>query len=91
MPVETGENGPVFSETSIAALLPEIIAKNKKPIVGVVDSGKLYDPLADWLEKYGLPVFRSSDRAVACLAKYISGRLAADQLRRNHQVASMAN
>ena len=50
-------------------------------MVTVVDSGKLYDPLADALEAGGLPVFRSADRAVRTLGKYVEGRLYAEQIR----------
>ncbi len=69
------------AENSVARLMPELADRLKKPLVGVVDGGKLYDPLVDLLEERGLPVFRSSDRAVAALAKYIEGRRFAEQLR----------
>ena len=71
----------VTSEASIARRLPRLAAEYTKPVVAVVDSGKLYDPLADTLEEGGLPVFRSADRAVWTLGKYIEWRLHAEQIR----------
>lgn len=67
---------------SIARLFPELVRNCQKPLVGVVDAGRLYTPLYEHLEDAGVPVFRSCDRAVAALAKYVEGRLYADALRR---------
>lgn len=69
------------ADNSIAQLMPAIAARSKKPVVGVVDGGVLYDPLVDTLERAGLPVFRSSDRAVAAMALYIKGRMSAERIR----------
>jgi len=75
-------NESLASEDSIAQRLPRLAARCEKPIVAVVDSGKLYDPLAQVMESGGLPVFRSADRAVWTLGKYVEGRLWAEQVRR---------
>jgi hypothetical protein len=37
-----------------------------------IDAGRLFDPLADYLEKNGLPVFRRCDRAVSLMKKLVS-------------------
>jgi acyl-CoA synthetase (NDP forming) len=66
---------------SIAVTLPLLIAELDKPVVGVVDGGRLYDPLVDELVKEKMAVFRSSDRAVRALALYIEGRLQAERIR----------
>jgi len=66
---------------SIAVEMPRIVAALEKPVVGVVDGGRLYDPLVDELMQKGMAVFRSSDRAVNALALYIEGRLLAEGLR----------
>ena len=66
---------------SIAVALPGLTAELDKPVVGVVDGGRLYDPLVDELVKKRMAVFRSSDRAVRALALYIEGRLHAERLR----------
>lgn len=51
-----------------------------KPLVMVVDSGPLYDHLANSLEQRGLPVFRSADQAVRVVGKYVQKRLELQQL-----------
>jgi len=67
---------------SIARLLPEVARETGKPILGVVDGGRLYDGLRDRLTAQGVPVFPVCDRAVAALARYIQARLHAERLRR---------
>jgi acyl-CoA synthetase (NDP forming) len=69
------------TEGSIAKLLPEVARQSEKPIIGVIDGGRLYDPLRDALMAGGVPVFPVCDRAVAALAQYIQARLHADMLR----------
>ena len=66
---------------SIAMALPDLVAELDTPVVGVVDGGRLYDPLVDVLMAKGMAVFRSSDRAVRAMAMYIEGRLHAERLR----------
>jgi acyl-CoA synthetase (NDP forming) len=75
LPEGMREGESLTADSGIATLLPIAVAKSDKPILGVVDGGRLYDPMVDLLEKGGVPVFRSSDRAVAALAKYTSYRL----------------
>ncbi len=81
LPAGLREQESTDSEESIVQLLPKVMKKMKKPVLGVVDSGKLYDNMVDKLESKGVCVFRSSDRAVAALAKYISCRLHTDSIR----------
>ncbi len=75
------ESTEPFAPESIVNLLPQVVAQADKPIIGVVDGGRLYDPMVDELEKQGVIVFRSSDRAVAALAKYINGRARINAIR----------
>lgn len=70
---------------SIAAAMPRLVAGLDKPVVGVVDGGRLYDPLVDRLISENMAVFRSSDRAVQALARYIAGRRNAQRIRQQHQ------
>lgn len=70
----------ISSQDSIVARIPKLAAKHTKPLVMVVDSGALYDPLANALQKEGLPVFRSADQAVWVFGKYIQGRLRMQQI-----------
>jgi acyl-CoA synthetase (NDP forming) len=71
----------LHAQGSIARLLPEVARQSDKPVIGVIDGGRLYDPLRDALMASGVPVFPVCDRAVAALAQYIQARLHADMLR----------
>ncbi len=71
----------LYAEGGIATLLPDVARQSDKPIIGVIDGGRLYDPLRDALMAGGVPVFPVCDRAVAALAQYIQARLYADLLR----------
>lgn len=51
----------------------ELWERTGKPFVCVVDSGRLYDPLASLLERGGIPVFRKIDRAARALSAFVSG------------------
>lgn len=66
---------------SIARTMPEEIDRLEKPVIGVVDGGRLYDPLVDELVDSGMAIFRSSDRAVQALAMYMEGRLYGEKLK----------
>ena len=68
---------------SIALQMPRLAEELDKPVIGVVDGGRLYDPLVDELMAKGMAVFRSSDRAVQALSMYIQGRLLGERIK-NH-------
>ncbi|MFV2072285.1 MAG: acetate--CoA ligase family protein [Thermoanaerobaculales bacterium] len=61
----------ILDPGSVARRLPEVAAASHKPLVVVIDSGVLFDPLAGPLQAAGLPVFRSADRAVRALCRWI--------------------
>jgi len=61
----------ILDPGSIARLLPEVAAASDKPLLAVVDSGVLFDPLANVLQAGGLPVFRAADRAVRALGRWV--------------------
>ncbi|ACN14441.1 conserved hypothetical protein [Desulforapulum autotrophicum HRM2] len=71
--VRKGES--LTAKTGIATLMAKAVAAIEKPVLGVVDAGRRFDPMVDLLEQGGVPVFRSSDRAVSALAKYMGCRL----------------
>ncbi|GAB1408870.1 acetate--CoA ligase family protein [Desulfovibrionales bacterium] len=71
----------LWAKGGIAQCLPEVVRQTETPIVGVIDGGRLYDPLRDILMARGVPVFPVCDRAVAALAQYVQARLYADMLR----------
>ena len=66
---------------SIRNRLIRLSKETEKPLVAVVDGGRMFDPLRDALVAAAIPVFTVCDRAVAALALYIQGRLAAESLR----------
>lgn len=63
-------NESIHHDRSIARALPAVAAASSKPLAVVIDSGRLYDPLADELSAGGLPVFRAADRAVRALRRW---------------------
>ena len=75
LPDKPGELGSFISEESIVNLINKAFQRIQKPVVGVVDGGRLYDPMVDVIGSFGIPVFRSSDRAINALAKYINCRI----------------
>lgn len=75
LPEEMDLNNRVGSKKSIVKRISTLNEASPKPLIIVVDSGKLYDPMADGFQKHGLPVFRSADIAVSVLGKYIYNRL----------------
>jgi acyl-CoA synthetase (NDP forming) len=66
-----GHQESILDPGSIAQLLPSVAATSDKPLVAVVDSGVLFDPLVNALRSGGLPVFRSADRAVRALCTWV--------------------
>lgn len=69
-------------DRSIVARMADLLPTLSTPVIGVVDGGRLFDPLVDRLKEAGMCVFRTSDQAVAALAQYLDGRLNARQIRR---------
>jgi acyl-CoA synthetase (NDP forming) len=66
-----GHTESILDPGSVAQRLPEIARAIDKPLVVVVDSGALFDPLALALEKGGLAVFRKADRAVRAMCRWV--------------------
>jgi len=76
------------NSASIAQAMPGVVAILEKPVVGVVDGGRLYDPLVDELIAGGMAVFRSSDRAVQALAMFLEGRIYGEKLKQRDKNVS---
>jgi acyl-CoA synthetase (NDP forming) len=72
------------SDKGIKNLVIELVEKSDKPLVAVIDGGRLYDPLRDALIEGGVPVFHVCDQAIAALSLYIQGRLEMERLRRGN-------
>jgi acyl-CoA synthetase (NDP forming) len=67
---------------STVHLMPPLAARNEKPIVGIVDAGRLYDAMSARLMDQGVCVFRNSARGTTALVRYVEARLRADVLRK---------
>jgi len=65
---------------STVALMPPMVARHDKPVIGVIDAGRLYDAMAARLMDRGVCIFRNCARATTALAQYVEARLYAAQL-----------
>jgi indolepyruvate ferredoxin oxidoreductase beta subunit len=63
------------AEESLARRIPRLFAEATKPLIVVVDSGPLYDPLVRALRLAGVPVFPSADQAIRSLGRYLCHRV----------------
>lgn len=61
--------------SQLAENIGKLADQSEKPLIIVIDSGRLYDPLAEAFIQLELPVFRSADIAVRVLGKYMQNRL----------------
>ncbi|MCP4902380.1 MAG: CoA-binding protein [bacterium] len=75
LPDGTVTHESIEAAESVANILPKAGAASTTPLVTVVDSGKLYDPLSEHLQSRGLPVFRNADQAVRVLTKFVDTKL----------------
>ncbi len=57
------------------ALMPPFVERNDKPVIGVIDAGRLYDAMAARLMDQGVCVFRNCARATTALVHYVEARL----------------
>lgn len=56
----------------VAARLTRVVAASRKPCVAIVDAGPLFDTFARRLEDGGVPVFRTADRALRALNRFLA-------------------
>ena len=61
--------------------LPPLVARTDKPIVAVVDAGRLYDAMAAGLMDRGVCVFRNVARGTRALVRHVEARLEAERIR----------
>jgi acyl-CoA synthetase (NDP forming) len=81
--LETSKLRPGFDLTdpkSTVHLMPPIVDRCDKPIVGVIDGGTLYDAMAAKLMDQGVCVFRNCARGTKALVRYFEARLNAESL-----------
>lgn len=84
--LETSKLRPGYDITdakSTVQLMPPMVQRNDKPIIGVIDGGTLYDAMAARLMDQGVCVFRNCARAAKALVRYCEARLYADSLRQH--------
>ncbi len=67
---------------STVQLMPPMVQRNDKPIIGVIDGGTLYDAMAMRLMDQGVCVFRNCARAAKALVRYCEARIYADSIRK---------
>jgi len=65
---------------STVALMPPMVARSDKPVIGVIDAGRLYDAMAARLMDQGVCIFRNCARATTALVHYVESRLYAAHL-----------
>jgi acyl-CoA synthetase (NDP forming) len=68
---------------STVALMPPLVERVDKPIIGVIDAGRLYDAMAARLMDQGVCIFRNCARATTALVHYVEARLYAAALSDN--------
>lgn len=66
---------------SAVHLMPPLVERHKKPVIGVVDGGKLYDAMCAGLMDRGVCVFRNFSRGTRALVRYVEARQYAKSLR----------
>ncbi len=68
-----GHDEDLASRGSVASRLVELATD--KAWAAVVDGGEAYDPMARYLQMFGIPTFRQADRAVRLLGRYAAWRV----------------
>jgi acyl-CoA synthetase (NDP forming) len=71
LPAGEGHGEDLTRPGGFASRTIELFRSTDKPLVVNIDSGVLYDPLADHLEKARIPVFRRADEALRFLRIYV--------------------
>ena len=71
----------IHNEKSQAKTFPKLVRESEKPIICVADGGPLYDAMAVQLMNQGVCIFRSCERAVRALVRYVEARLRAEAIR----------
>ncbi len=71
---DPSDRDSVLNPSSVAQRVPQVFRRHAKPLVTVVDAGKLYDPLAETLIAGGVPCLRSADLATRVFQRFIDVR-----------------
>ncbi len=65
-------------------LMPPLDRATDKPIIGIIDGGTLYDPMAEALMDQGVCVFRNCARGTRALARYVESRTYTESLKQKN-------
>ena len=60
---------------------PALVASIEKPVIGIVEGGKMYDAMIEKLMDQGVCIFRSCEQGMRALVKYTQARMRADEIR----------
>jgi acyl-CoA synthetase (NDP forming) len=66
---------------STVHLMPPMVERHDKPVIGIVDGGRLYDAMCAALMDRGVCIFRNCARGTRALVQYVQARLAAEAIR----------
>lgn len=69
---------------STVQLMPAVADRHDKPLIGIVDGGRLYDAMSAGLMDQGVCIFRNCARGTRALVRYVEARLYADSIRSHH-------
>ena len=75
----------INNDGSQANSLPKLVASTDKPIIGIIEGGSLYDAFAARLMDLEVCIFRSCERGVHALVRYVEGRLNSERIRKNQK------
>jgi len=67
---------------STVHLMPPLAERHDKPVIGILDGGRLYDEMTARLMDRGVCCFRNCARGTKALVRYIEARLNAESLQR---------
>lgn len=69
---------------STLKLMPAVADRHDKPLIGIVDGGRLYDAMSAGLMDCGVCIFRNCARGTRALVRYVEARLYAESIRSHH-------
>jgi len=71
----------IHDPKSSVHLMPPLVERNAKPIIGIIDGGQLYDAMSAGLMDRGVCIFRNCGRGTKALVRYVEARMYAASLR----------
>jgi acetate---CoA ligase (ADP-forming) len=75
----------IYAEDSAVQQYPALVASIEKPVIGIVEGGKMYDAMIEKLMDQGVCIFRSCEQGMRALVKYTQARIRADEIRNSEK------